>query len=211
MNQAGNGREPMLAIAFARVRKTAFGRLLLCGLLGIGLGLTAPASAQERPPQDIDVKARKSGSTVIIDVSLLVAATSREAWDVLTDYDHMPQFLSNLQVSKIVSRSPTRLQVAQKGGVSRGPIAITFDVLRDVQLKPFQQIDSRVVSGDLKQVDSTTRLAPEGDGTRITFHSESIPNVWVPPGIGPALIEKETRGQFADMRTEILRRKSAKP
>lgn len=209
MNAAVSGCRRPVAMACDWLCNGALARALLCSVLGLGVMLAA--TAQEKTARDIDVKARKSGAIVIVDVSLLVAATSREAWDVLVDYDHMPQFLSNLQSSKIVSISPTRLQVAQKGGVKRGPIAITFDVVRDVQLTPFQQIDSHVVSGNLKQVDSTTRLVAEGQGTRITFHSESIPNVWVPPGIGPALIENETRDQFADMRAEILRRKAAKP
>lgn len=158
---------------------------------------------------DIEVSAKKVADTVVIDVSMLVSATPREAWDVLTDYDKMPSFLPNLQVSKIISRSPTRLQVAQKGGVSHGPITITFDVIRDVQLKPYSEVISHVVSGNLKQVDGTTRIAAEGEATRVTFHSVSIPNVWVPPGIGPSMIESETRDQFGDMRAEILRRKSA--
>ena len=119
----------------------------------------------------------------------------------------MPQFLPNLESSRIISRTPTQLKVAQKGGVSHGPISLTFDVVREVSLKPYTEILSRVVSGSLKKVDGTTRLAPAGEGTRVTFHSESIPNVWVPPGIGPAIIESETRDQFNDMRNEILKRK----
>ncbi|GAC1431002.1 MAG: hypothetical protein NVSMB6_29660 [Burkholderiaceae bacterium] len=145
---------------------------------------------------------------MIIDVSLVVPATPREAWDVLIDYDHMARFLPNLRVSKILFRSPTELRVAQQGGISRGPLSLNFDVVREVQLRPYREIISRVVSGNLKRVDGTTRLAPEGQGTRITFHSESIPNVWVPPGIGPKLVASETRIQFRDMRTEILRRKT---
>lgn len=158
---------------------------------------------------DIQVNARKVADLVVIDVSMLVPSTQREAWDVLVDYDNMPQFLPNLQSSKILSKSPTQLRVAQKGAVSKGPITISFDVVRDVQLKPYREILSRVVSGNLKKVDGTTRLAPEGEGTRVTYHSESIPNGWVPPGIGPSLIEAETRSQFNDMRNEILKRKKS--
>lgn len=192
---------------------SSFSPRAVAAALALAAGaLTLPALAeQDSTSRDITVKARKEGDTVVIDVDLVVPASPHEAWDVLIDYDHMPQFLPNLQVSKIVSRTPTRLQVVQKGGVSHGPIAISFDVVRDVRLKPYQEIDSHVVSGDLKQVDSVTRLSAEGEGTRIRFHSESIPNVWVPPGIGPALIENETRDQFADMRAEIVRRKTTKP
>ena len=185
-----------------------FPRLLMASALSFAPGLAAfaePASAA----QDSEVTAKKLSDMVVIDVSMLVAATPREAWDVLTDYDHMSKFLPNLQSSKILSKSPTRLEVAQKGGVTHGPISITFDVVRDVQLKPYSEIVSHVISGNLKKVDGTTRLAPEGDGTRITFHSESIPNIWVPPGIGPTLIENETRDQFGDMRAEIIKRRLA--
>lgn len=183
-----------------------FPRLLLVAVLGLAPNFAAHAESASGT-QDIEVTAKKVANMVVIDVSMLVAATPRETWDVLTDYDHMPQFLPNLQSSKILSKSPTRLEVAQKGGATHGPISITFDVVRDVQLKPYSEIVSHVISGDLKKVDGTTRLSPEGNGTRITFHSESIPNVWVPPGIGPTLIENETRGQFGDMRAEIMKRR----
>lgn len=183
-----------------------FPRLLLASVLCFASNFVAHAESTSGT-QDIEVIAKKVANMVVIDVSMLVAATPREAWDVLTDYDHMPQFLPNLQSSKILSKSPTRIEVAQKGGATHGPISITFDVVRDVQLKPYSEIVSHVISGNLKKVDGTTRLSPEGDGTRITFHSESIPNIWVPPGIGPTLIENETRGQFGDMRAEIMKRR----
>lgn len=182
--------------------------------LAMGLSMTAllvgPCQAQTASSaQDIEVSAKKVSDMVVIDVSFVVQATPKETWDVLVDYDRMPQFLPNLQSSKIVSRTPTQLKVAQKGGVSHGPISLTFDVVREVELKPYTEILSRVVSGNLKKVDGTTRLTPAGEGTKVTFHSESIPNVWVPPGIGPAMIESETRDQFNDMRNEILKRKDA--
>jgi hypothetical protein len=33
-----------------------------------------------------------------------------------------------------------------------------------------------------------------------------VPKVWVPPAIGPAMIEAETQKQFGEFRAEILRR-----
>lgn len=178
--------------------------------LSLTSALVAPVHAQSSEAgKDIEVSAKKVADMVVIDVSFTVEATTKEAWDVLVDYDHMPDFLHNLKSSKVLSKSPTQLRVAQKGGVSHGPISLTFDVVRDVQLNPYSEIISHVISGNLKKVDGTTRLAAAGLSTKITFHSESISNVWVPPGIGPALIESETRDQFNDMRTEILRRKNA--
>ena len=194
------------ATMFAIVPKS-FSRILLsCAVMLASL----PALAQQVPDeQDIEVHAKKVANLIVIDVSFMVQATPRQAWDVLVDYDRMTEFLPNLQLSKIISKTANRLQVAQKGGASKGPITISFDVVRDVHLTPYSEVVSHVVSGDLKKVDGITRVSKEGDGTRITFHSESIPNVWVPPGIGTTLIENETRGQFRDIRGEILKRKNA--
>ena len=61
--------------------------------------------------------------------------------------------------------------------------------------------------GSMRKMIGTTRLIPESTGTRIVSHGEFIPNVWVPPGIGPIFIEAETRKQFQELREEILRRK----
>jgi ribosome-associated toxin RatA of RatAB toxin-antitoxin module len=207
LGDCGMSRLPAASALAARLQQ-CMNTVLRAGVLLLAGGLAGHAIAAEGNA-DIEVSAKKVASTVVIDVSMLVSATQREAWDVLTDYDKMPAFLPNLETSKIISRSPTRLQVAQKGGVTHGPISITFDVIRDVALKPYSEIVSHVVSGNLMQVDGTTKIAAEGEATRITFHSVSIPNVWVPPGIGPSMIESETRDQFADMRAEIMRRKNA--
>jgi len=36
-----------------------------------------------------------------------------------------------------------------------------------------------------------------------------MPDMWVPPFIGPAMIEAETKKQFGEIRAEILRRNAA--
>ena len=43
-------------------------------------------------------------------------------------------------------------------------------------------------------------------GTEIVHHAESEPPFWVPPVIGPAVIESDTRARFLELRREILRR-----
>ena len=75
-------------------------------------------SAEERTPSADDavhVTAKKDGQTITVDAVFKVVATQRQAWDVLTDFAHMPNFVSNLESSKVVSRSGNVLQVAQKG------------------------------------------------------------------------------------------------
>ena len=169
------------------------------------------ASSPQAAPQDsrdIIVKVQKKGEWVIVDVDFPVDATVPETWNVMTDYDNMSKFVSNLVSSKIIGREGNTLSVEQKGKASRGPLTISFENVREIVLTPQREVHSRLVSGDLKASEFTTRVIDRGAFTQIINHGEFIPNIWVPPVIGPALIEAETRKQFQELRLEILRRKA---
>ena len=180
---------------------------LFCGLIAASFLAASVSLAAPQDSRDIVVRVQKKGEWVIVDVDFPVDATVLEAWNVMTDYDNMSKFISNLVSSKIIGREGNTLSVEQKGRASRGPLTISFDNVREIVLTPPREVHSRLVSGDLKASEFTTRVIDRGAFTQITNHGEFIPNMWVPPVIGPALIEAETRKQFHELRTEILRRK----
>ena len=130
---------------------------------------------------------------------------------MLTDFDHMAQIVTNLQASRVLSRSATKVIVAQEGRASFGLVSFSFDTVREVELKPFAEIHGRLVRGSMRKMEGTTRLIPESAGTRIVSHGEFIPDVWVPPVVGPSFIEAETRKQFEKMREEMMRRRRLLP
>jgi hypothetical protein len=156
--------------------------------------------------QDIVVHVQKDGQHIAVDVDCPVEAPRSIVWEVLTDYDHMAQFISNLEYSAVEERVDNMLRVHQKGKASRGPLTLTFDNVREVELVPYREIRSRLISGDLKASDFITRIVEVGALVHILNSGRYTPNIWVPPFIGPALIEAETQKQFGQIRTEILRR-----
>ena len=176
---------------------------LLAALLAVAVH-AAPAAAGAT--DDIVVRASQSGGTVAISVECPVSAPRDVVWDVLTDYDGMAAFISNLEQSVVRLRYGNRLQVFQKGAARRGPLAFPFESLRDVELSPQTQIRSTMVSGDTMPASFTTRIEGTEPALRIVHRGTYTPNLWVPPVIGPALIEMETRKQYGEIRAEILRR-----
>ena len=66
-----------------------------------------------------------------------------------------------------------------------------------------------MISGNMRKMEGTTQLVDEWAQTRIIYHTDSIPGVWIPPVIGKTFIEHEIREQFQEMRNEIIRRKQA--
>jgi hypothetical protein len=156
--------------------------------------------------QDIVVHVAMQGQIVVMDVDCPVDAPWSVVWEVLTDYDHMARFISNLEYSGVDDRAANVLRVHQKGKASRGILTLRFDTVREIELVPYREIRSRLISGDLQASDFVTRIVEVDARLHIVNSGRYVPNLWVPPFIGPALIEAETQKQFGEFRTEILRR-----
>ncbi len=164
------------------------------------------ADADPDPP--IEVGVRMQGEEVFVDVSFHVPATPQEAWAVMTDYDHATEFISKLEKSVILSRTDETLLVSQKGTMGWGPFSVPIETVTKVHLTPYREMQAHLVSGNMKKNESTTWLVADQNGTRVVYHLESIPEVWIPPLIGRALVEFETRARFRELLDEILRRKA---
>ena len=177
-------------------------------LIAVALLCLFALRAHADSDEAIDVTVRIRGDEVIVDVNFHVRDTPQEAWAVMTDYDHATAFISKLERSVILWRSDQLLLVSQKGTMGYGPFSLTLDTVSEIRLTPFERMQARLVSGNMKKNDATTRLIADATGTRIVHHMESIPDVWMPPIIGRALVEFETRARFRQLVGEMLRRKA---
>jgi hypothetical protein len=175
-------------------------------LIACWLALVATSAWAAAADQDIVVHVKKDGAEITVDVDCPVIAPVPAVWDVLTDYDNMTSFISNLEYSNVQARVDNVLRVHQRGKATRGPLSFTFDNVREVELRPFIEVRSRLISGDLKASAFTTRIVDVDGVVHIVNSGRYTPKLWVPPIIGPAMIEAETRKQFAEIRAEILRR-----
>ena len=176
-------------------------------LVAVALGALPLCAWPLDTDQDILVRVVKDGPHIAVDVDVPVDAPWSVVWDVLTDYDHMGEFVSNVKASRIVGRPVEDvLRVHQSGSASLGPFSLPFDNVREIELVPHREIRSRLVSGDFKASAFITRIVLVDARIHILNRGRYTPNMWVPPLIGPALIEAQTRKQFGEIRAEILRR-----
>ena len=169
----------------------------------------AGSSADSPQGRDIEVQVNMVGENIIIDLNFAVPASQQEVWDVLTDFDHMADFVSNLKESKIVSVSEDKFTIFQRGAAAYGPIRYSFESTREVRLLPYHKILTHLISGNMHKLEGTTYLIHDGGQTRVIHRTEAIPKVWIPAAVGKIFIEHEMREQFNEMRNEIIRRKRA--
>ena len=186
------------------MKKTSF-------LLLMWLALFMPAALADprQEDRDIEVKVQIAGENVIVDVILAVPATRQEVWIVLTDFEHMADFVSNLKESKVVSISGDTLKIFQRGSATYGLISFPFESTREIRLIPFDKIRSHMISGNMRKMEGTTQLIDQGGQTRVIYHTDTVQEVWIPPIVGKIFIEHEIREQFRELRNEIIKRKRA--
>ena len=170
--------------------------------------LCAAQAQAEDADRTLNVEVSTRGEEVLVDVNFHVNATPQEVWTVVTDYEHASTFISKLQRSIVLSRTPDMLLVFQRGIMGYGPFSVTIETLAEIHLMPFEELRSHLVSGNLKKYDATTRLIADATGTRVVYHLEVIPDIWLPPLIGRAIVGFEARTRFRQVIAEILRRKT---
>jgi carbon monoxide dehydrogenase subunit G len=171
--------------------------------------LSGAAESFEAPDKNIYVKVRNDGEQVRLDATFIVPVSPQQAWLVFTDFDNIPNFMSGVVASKVNDRLGNRLRVSQKGVTRYGFIDFSFETIREVNLFPFQRIHERMLSGSMRKMEETTQFLPEGNYTRIIYHADIIPGMWVPPVVGNVFIKHEAQEQFQQIVNEIVRRKNA--
>src|SRR3954470_8664560 len=87
----------------------AFGLCRFFTLLVL-LACAAPAVAQT-----LALETYRRGDAVTVYAEVELAVDAKLAWEVLSDYDHLSQFIPDMSVSRVVSRTGDTALVEQKG------------------------------------------------------------------------------------------------
>jgi len=179
-------------------------------LLILLLSLPGPnLLAQVGTDSEIQVSVEKVGKVNTVDASVFVPASPQQTWSVLTDWDNFAKFMTNVKSSRIIARTGNTIQVKQTVRAKVWPFSFDIEFEREVELFPYERMQFRLLAGDFEKMEGTVRLIADPAGTRILSHVESIPRFWIPPLIGPILIEQETRDQFQQIIDEVARRVAA--
>jgi hypothetical protein len=143
-------------------------------------------------------------------LSLVVAASPQVAIEVLTDFDHMAEFVPNLRSSRLLGRSGNVFRVAQQGRADFGPFSFAFESERQIELFPEGRIVAHRLAGSPKAMHSEMRVTATPGGTRLDYHLEMLPDHWFPSGIGTHFMRHELAEQLLSMGREMERRQKAR-
>jgi ribosome-associated toxin RatA of RatAB toxin-antitoxin module len=159
---------------------------------------------------DMKINFERDGDIIKIDGHLILPYPPKLIFEVLTDYEHMHEYVPDMTSSRIMSKEENKWRVEQKGKSGIGPFKFTFEVVRDVDLTPTMEIKSTLVSGNFKSMRTSTTIMREGDNTKLDYFADMEPDFWVPPLIGSAIMKRQVRRQFDAFVAELAKRTQAK-
>ncbi len=171
---------------------------LLC-LLGL---IATCASANASTPVEVE----RVEALVRVSAAIEARAPPGLCFSVLTDFDHMAEFLPGLKSSQLVSPPGEPLRLRQVGRSVLGFPSLAVDVTLAVTLDPPHEFTFTKLTGNLRQMHGVWHVA--GDTTHCTIDYRAViePDFWVPPLIGPLLIKRQVREQVDALVAEIHRR-----
>jgi ribosome-associated toxin RatA of RatAB toxin-antitoxin module len=155
---------------------------------------------------EMQINFARDGDTIKIEGHLVLPYPPKLVFEVLTDYEHMHQYVPDMTSSRIVNREENKWRVEQKGRSGIGPFKFKFEVVRDVELMPTTELKSTLVSGNFKSMHTSTKLVQEGDNTRLDYFADLVPDFWVPPLLGSAIMKRQVRRQFEAFTDELEKR-----
>ena len=154
----------------------------------------------------IAVHTYRDGSALIVEASADIPVTPRRAWDVLTDYDRLSEFVPDLMESRVIERQGDQVVVEQKGKVSFLFFNLPVFVRMEIVERPPHEVLAKAVKGSFQEMTGRYALEPSTLGVKLSYTGRFVPNFGVPRFIGDAVLKHAVEEQFGAMVHEIERR-----
>ena len=160
---------------------------------------------------EVVVHASRQGEALEVEASAQFEADVRQTWQVLTDYDHLADFIPGMRVSRILLRKGNGLIVEQKGEARLLFFSYPIEVKLAVEEFPYERITSRAVAGNFREMHGAYHLEAGEGRITLRYRGRMTPDFIVPPLIGTFVLRKNVERQFGALVDEILRRQKRGP
>ncbi len=167
--------------------------------------ITAVLLALLGTPTSVSVSERDGAWRV--EGSFVVDAPREIAWQVLTDYDHLPAFISSMQESRVTARHESEVIVEQ---IATGKVFFFSQNLR-VTLRIHEHGKIALsfedfLHGDFDRYEGTWTIQPDAAGCRIDYRLSATPHFSLPKFMLAPALQADAQSLLGEVRSEIQRR-----
>jgi ribosome-associated toxin RatA of RatAB toxin-antitoxin module len=155
---------------------------------------------------NVSVETQRHDGALQVVCRALLEVSAELAWQTLTDYDHLAEFVPGMQRSRVISRNGP-LSVVEQVGMARFLfVSIPIEVTLATTEHPPGMIEARMTKGNLKRLEGVYRIEPQAGGRVQVSWDGLIEAESMPPLIGELLLRSAIEDQFRGMVREIERR-----
>lgn len=175
---------------------------------GVVFALLAAQAGAASAAEDLAVTVERKGAWYAVRAHATVAAPVALVWQVLTDYENIPQFIPGIAHSAVLLRAQDRLLIEQRGEARFFVFSFPIEVRYEVQESAPHWIASRAVGGNLRRMSGRYDLHPNAvrPVVQLDYTGEIEPDFDLPPLVGPYALRSMVQDQFTAMVGEIERR-----
>jgi carbon monoxide dehydrogenase subunit G len=157
--------------------------------------------------QQVAIETHGQGESITVTASAEMRVDPRTVWGVITDYDHLAEFIPSMRSSRVVRRAADHLLVEQTGEFGFLWFSQPVQARLVVVEVPPQSVVAHAVGGNLREMEGryTVTVMPEGM-VRLSYSGRLVPDFAVPPVIGRMVVRNVLADQFSAMVEEIVRR-----
>lgn len=158
-----------------------------------GDALETEAIANLALSNQVEVKTEKAeGRQRLIVARIQIPHSAEQIWQILTDYDHLADFIPNLAQSRQLAHPHGGIRVEQIGSQSFLRLKFCARVVLDMVEHFPSRLDFRMVEGDFKSFTGSWTLHPSSDrtSTELCYRLMVLPPMTMPVG----LIERRLKG-----------------
>jgi ribosome-associated toxin RatA of RatAB toxin-antitoxin module len=151
--------------------------------------LTADAAEFETALMDqVEVQTeRAEGRQRVISARIQIPHPIEQVWGILTDYDHLADFIPNLSKSRQIDHPQGGIRIEQIGTQSLLRLKFCARVVLDMLEQFPNRLAFQMVEGDFKIFQGSWTLHPvtlaEGDGTDLVYAVTVLPPRAMPVGM----------------------------
>lgn len=157
-------------------------------------------------PVEPQVRVDRNGDYFSVTAHLAVEVDRGTAWSVITDYEHLRDFVPEMEESRVVSAPGQPLLVRQKGAWSLFGYRIPVQIVARVDEQPMRSVRFHSVSGNVRVENGEWTIEEQGHGVAIRYRVDCDPDFWIPTVIGRMLIRRDVRDKLEGVAYEMLKR-----
>jgi len=156
--------------------------------------------------QDVSVRTFRAGESFEIEGRAELRVARELVWQVVTDYERLPEFIPGLLASQVLSRTRDSLVLAQRGELRFLFFTFPIEVKLQVEEQPFGSVVSKAIGGNVRAMRGRYDLVTTTAGTEFIYHGSISADLGLPAFIVEPLVRAHAQAQFSAMVREILRR-----